>query len=90
MRKSERLPASQLNGAMSCAYRILFCIFVRLYLQCYSSLEHRRRRMRHQRDCLHLQKKYAQTHGLLSAIVHAVIAVESGWRRESKNDTQSA
>lgn len=34
-----------------------------------------------------LAEKYAQTHGLPSAIVHAVIAVESGWRRESKNDT---
>jgi len=34
-----------------------------------------------------LAEKYAQTHGLPFAIVHAVIAVESGWRRESKNDT---
>lgn len=34
-----------------------------------------------------LAEKYAQTHGLPSALVHAVIAVESGWRREAKNGT---
>jgi soluble lytic murein transglycosylase-like protein len=32
-----------------------------------------------------LAEKYAQTHGLPSALVHAVIAVESGWRRDARN-----
>ncbi len=34
-----------------------------------------------------LAEKYANTHGVPSALVHAVIAVESGWRREAKNGT---
>ena len=32
-----------------------------------------------------LAEKYAQTHGLPSALVHAVISVESGWRRDARN-----
>ena len=32
-----------------------------------------------------LAEKYAQTHGLPLALVHAVIAVESGWRRDARN-----
>lgn len=32
-----------------------------------------------------LAEKYAQTHGIPSALVHAVIAVESGWRRDARN-----
>ena len=32
-----------------------------------------------------LAEKYAQSHGIPSALVHAVIAVESGWRRNARN-----
>ena len=34
-----------------------------------------------------LAEKYANDHGVPTALVHAVIAVESGWRRDAKNGT---
>jgi len=32
-----------------------------------------------------LAEKYANDHGVPSSLVHAVIAVESGWRRDARN-----